>query len=177
VSEQTGLMTINDVVTVIRDRLSAVWDSNADEAGLVPTEIQEALALVWANVQMLQAANEQNERLLESTLATADELRMQRDVAAREAKWHKGKREEAVIRDLAQYIGHDAQVPPQDVARVLGILVGLEDLPVSQFTLKDFYAALQELAAEAFAEDEFRKAADTEYAAEIAADQAAKGGS
>lgn len=170
-SDESGLMEIVDVVKLVGVRLADILDANTDEAGLVPTDVERAVAVVWNNVQMLQAALSQNERLLESALMTADELKMQRDVALREAKWHKGKREQAVIRDLARYIGHDAQVPPKDVARVFEMLVGLDDLPVSQFTLQDFYAALQELAAEAFAEDEYRKAAEAEYDAEIAEDQ------
>ena len=170
-SEESGLMEIHQVVDAVREHLARVWEFSTDEAGQMPEETQHALATVWNNVQMLQAALSQNERLLESALMTADELKMQRDVALREAKWHKGKRDQAVIHDLARYIGHDAQVPPKDVARVFEVLVGLDDLPVSQFTLQDFYAALQELAAEAFAEDEYRKAADAEYDAEVAADQ------
>lgn len=170
-SNGTELAEVGDVAARVRERLAAVWENSTDEACLVPTETQEALALVWADVQALVMAQYRTERLLESTLETAADLRYQRDVAVRDAKFTSRKRAAAVIHDLARYIGHDAKIAPADVALALSVLVGEDDLPVSRFVLEDFYEALRELATEAFAEEEYRKAADAEYEAEVAASQ------
>lgn len=172
-SEQSGseLMTIDQVVRVVGSRLADILDANTDEAGLVPTVIEESVAVVWNHIQMLQAAVAHNEQMLASALMTAEELKQQRDMATREAKFNKGKREQAVIYDLAKYLGYDAQIPPGDVARVIEMLVGIKDLPVSSYVLSDFYEALRELATEAFAEEIYQADAMAEYDAEIARDQ------
>lgn len=150
---QDELSTGVEILERVRAGIEGVWNALYEQP-----ELQQQLVEMWPDIQMLASALHNTEGLLATALEVADDFKLQRDIALQEANWQKRRRPNGVIEEMARYISYDAKIPVKDVARVLSMLIGEIELPVSGYTLSDFYEALKGLADEAFIEEQIQEA-------------------
>jgi hypothetical protein len=155
--QNNQLATTDEVTERIAAMLDGIWNALSAQP-----EVQAALVDIWPEVKTLGLAVRNLEGLLASALQVADDLRLQRDMAIQEVDWNKRRRSAGVIDEMARYIAYDAKIPQKDVARVLNMLLGEIDLPVSGYTLQDFFEAFKTLADEAFVEEKIQEALEAE---------------
>jgi len=160
------LMTLDDVVAIIEETLEGLEKLDGGDPQIAD-DIKTGVVLITQGVRELLAANRHNEALLASTLTALDDAMRQRDRALDDRDWQRTRKRAEVVRDLARYIAYDAKITPGDVERVLEVLSGSKDLPISEYTKQDFFNAFGVMAEELFAEEQFQADAEAEYQAEI----------
>lgn len=157
--DQNGkLIPVEDVMARVVMTLDGVWKRLSEER----PDLANQLATAAGDLQKLAVAMDQLGAMLGGALATADELRKQRDDALDKLVYLEPNKRNQALRDLAKYISWDSSIPPQDVERVLEILSGDSDLWVSEYTKDDFFAALRQFAQEAFEEAAYQAEVEDE---------------
>lgn len=153
---------VNGIVESIRALLEGLWNKHSTNP-----QTTEALAEIYRAVQGMQAALIQSDALIASLLTALDEMQNQRDLALDQMRYQAKHKHAQALSDLARYIGFTANIPPGDVRRVLELLTGETELPVSPYTLSEFFERFAALAREAFEEEMYLREAEAEYDEEV----------
>lgn len=152
------LVPVDDVAERIRATLDGLWNTLSEER----PDLARELAATATDVNTLVLAARDMVDMLAATMATATDLREQRDALVDRLAYLEPKKKSQAIRDLAKYMSWDSDIPPQDIERVFEVLSGENDLWVSKYTKGDFFEALRNLAQEVFEESIYQSEIETE---------------
>lgn len=159
---QYAIQHVNAVVEGVRVLLEGLWNEHSGNP-----QTTTALAEIYRAVQGLQAALTQSDALIAALLSALEDTQNQRDMALDQVEYQARHKHAQAINDLARYISFSANIPPGDVRRVLEMLTGESELPVSPYTLSDFFEHFAALAREAFEEEMFLREAEEAYDEEV----------
>jgi hypothetical protein len=156
--DDKALLTMDDLVERIRSNLETAWNGvspDSDEA--------RALADVWTDAQILQMVVTQTEQLLAETISVAEQMRQQRDMAVEDRQFWMNENRNSGLRELAYYLAQQAHIGIDDARRVINMIIGDEDLPVSEYSKQDFIEAVRQLAMELLEETMLLAEAGDDY--------------
>lgn len=147
--ETADLKSADDLLEGIRHHLEGLWNTHYDN----PEETQ-AITQVWQQVELLVKLVAQGDEMIAQLMHLTELMQQQRDLAFEDRDyWANAKRDEGK-KALAWAIAWGSDVDEMDVMRVIDLLVGDVDLPVSEYSKSDLLEAFRKLAREAAEEAE-----------------------
>jgi hypothetical protein len=150
-----ALLTMNELMERVRVNLETAWNTVSPDS-----EAAMALAEVWTDVQVVQSAHDDMQKLLEDALFVAETMQRQRDLALEDRQFWMNESKYAGIRLVAFHMAQSAGIAIGDANRIINQLIGDDDLPVSEYTRDQLTGALKQMAMELMEESIYRSEAD-----------------
>jgi hypothetical protein len=142
------LLTMEELLMRIRDSLETAWNAVSPDS-----HEARALADAWTDAQLLKASLDHTEKLLADTLWMAEQFKSQRDMAVEDVEYWRNENRDSGIRLVAYYMAQQSGISIGDAQRIIGLIMGDLELPVSEYTKEDFIAAVKQLAMELLEEE------------------------
>ena len=144
----TTLQDKDDLLETIRGQLEGLWN--------VVYENPDATASLGAVLQTAQVMNQMianQDEMMAELMYLVEQFQQQRDLAIEDRDFWANQTKDSGKKALAWALAWNSDISEKDALRVIDLLIGDIDLPVSTFTKADALDALRQLAREAAEEE------------------------